>query len=110
MLGDNENSLLHFNTQENTRDIADMIGRVQYICDQCPALILLKDSEGSTAFHVLLTIGEGLNFECVKILCDMDLTVVRDTCTPSNVTSPHSGMLPLHFFLSVPISDIRSIR
>jgi hypothetical protein len=48
--------------------------------------------------------GVRFNFECVRILCDMDSTVAKDKCTPSNIFSPNSGMLPLHFLL-----DYRSL-
>jgi hypothetical protein len=67
----------HLATCDSTSDIADVIGKVQYICDKCPVLIHLKNSEGDTALHNLFMRGERLNFECVKILCDMDWTVVK---------------------------------
>jgi hypothetical protein len=107
MLGDNECSLLHFAACDNTSDIADVIGKVQYLCDQCPALIHLKDIGGNTALHDLLRSGGSYRFKCVRILCDMDWTVVKDKTTPSDISSSHSGMLPLHFlnFWS-PISEV----
>jgi hypothetical protein len=83
--------------------IADVIGKVQYLCYQCPSLIHLKDNGGNTALHKILASRVArFNFECVKILCNIDWTVVRDKCTPpSNITSEvsHSGMLPLHYLL-----------
>jgi hypothetical protein len=101
-------SLLHLAAYSNTTDTADMIGKVQCICDQCPALIHLKDCEGKTALHHLLISRVGFSFKCVKILCDMDWTVVQDKSTPPNVTAPYSGMLPLHYFLQnwSPISEV----
>jgi hypothetical protein len=44
----------------------------------------------------------------VRLLCDIDWTVVRDKYTPSDIVSPRSGMLPLHLLLDYrsPISDI----
>jgi hypothetical protein len=101
-------SLLHsaasyqYSTSDDASDIADVIAKVQYICDQCPALIHLKDYQGETALHHVLTSltsRERLNFKCVRILCDMDRTVVRDKHTPSDITSPRSGMLPLHLLI-----------
>jgi ankyrin repeat protein len=89
--------LLHLAAYDYTSDIADMIGKMQYICNQCPALIHLKDDDGNTALHHFLT--SEARFQCVKVLCDMDWTVVRDESTPSDITLPHSGMLPLHFLL-----------
>jgi hypothetical protein len=106
MLDDCDKSLLHSAAYDYTSDIADMIGKMQYICNQCPALIHLKDDDGNTALHHFLT--NGARFECVKVLCDMDWTVVRDESTPSDITSPHSGMLPLHFLLQYqsPIAEV----
>jgi ankyrin repeat protein len=93
------NSLLTLAAYDNTSDIADVIGKVQYLCDQCPALIHLKNIEGNTALHILLTRRARFLFKCVKILCNKDWTVVRDKCTPSGITEQHSGMLPLHYLL-----------
>jgi hypothetical protein len=55
MLDEYGNNLLHFAACNTTSDTADVIGKVQYLCDQCPALIHLKHNEGSTALHHLLT-------------------------------------------------------
>jgi hypothetical protein len=108
MLGDNECSLLNLVAYDNTSDIADMIGKVQYICDQCPALIHLKDIHGDTALHNSLMSGERFNFECVIILCDVDWTVVKDKCTPFEIILSHSGQLPLHLLIEYrsPISEV----
>jgi ankyrin repeat protein len=113
MLGDGERSLLHLAAFDYTSDIADMTGKMQYICDQCPALIHLKDSQGITALHNVLTVGVRfgdirLNFECVRILCDIDATVVKEKRTPSDITSPRSGMLPLHLLIErqYPIAEV----
>jgi hypothetical protein len=64
--------------------------------------------QGITALHNFLMRAERFDFSCVKILCDMDSTVVRDKITPSDITLPHSGMLPLHFLLHhwSPISEV----
>jgi hypothetical protein len=103
MPGVGGSSLLHLvaNACDDTSDPADMTGKVQYLCDQCPALIHSTDSQGDTALHDLLAMGGNLSFECVRILCDMDWTVVRDKCT-------RSGMLPLHFLLQCqsPIAEV----
>jgi hypothetical protein len=101
-------SLLYLAAYGNTSDIADVKGKVQYVCDQCPALIHLKNIGGNTTLHLLLTRRARYNLECVKILCGMDATVVRDKHTPSKITSPYSGMLPLHYLLHYwsPISEV----
>jgi hypothetical protein len=106
MLGNYECSLLHLAAWDSTRDIADVIGKVQYLCDQCPALIHLKDEQGNTALHELFTMGG--RFECVRILCDINATVVKHKCTPSDNTSPRSGMLPLHLLIErhSPIAEV----
>jgi hypothetical protein len=44
-----------------------------------------------------------LNFECVKILCDIDVTVVRDKCTfPTVQPNRKCGQLPLHVLIQCP--------
>jgi hypothetical protein len=108
MLNDGERSLLHLATCDAISNTPDMIGKVKYICDQCPALIHLKDDQGMTALYNLLTMGTRFIFECVRILCDIDATVVKDKCTPSDINSPHSGMLPLHHFIGCqsPIAEV----
>jgi ankyrin repeat protein len=111
ILGFYEKSLLYEATCDNTSDIADVIAKVQYLCDQCPALIHLKDKQGNTAFHNLLMKIARFNFKCVRILCDMDWTVVRNKCTPSDIPfifSSETNMLPLHFLLQYqsPIAEV----
>jgi hypothetical protein len=61
-LGDDEWSLLHVAACDDTSDIADVLGKMQYICDQCPALIHLKDGQGNTALHFLFTMGARFKF------------------------------------------------
>jgi hypothetical protein len=81
--------------------------KVQYLCDQCPALIHLKDTTGRTALHDVLVLAERFNFECVKILCNADATVVRVKRT----TVSRSEQLPLHILIryrSKNISEVSS--
>jgi ankyrin repeat protein len=101
MLAGNDNSLLHLAVMNDTSDIADVIAKVRYICDQCPALLHLKNSDGNTPlFYILKNVGR-FNFECVKILCRVDPTVARDRCTPPTTLNwyGHSGRLPLHILI-----------
>jgi ankyrin repeat protein len=98
MMGNYGSSLLHLAVFDNSSDPADVIAKVQYLCEQCPALIHLKDNRGGSAFHKLL-MESASNFDCVRILCDMDWTVVRDKYTPSSIHSPLSGQLPLHLLI-----------
>jgi ankyrin repeat protein len=102
-------SLLHSAACDTISNTPDVIAKVQYLCDKCPALIHLKDDLGETALHNLLTSRRSLRFECVRILCGIDATVVRDKCTPpSNITFPHSGQLPLHLLIErhSPIAEV----
>jgi hypothetical protein len=92
-------SLLHQAVTDGTSDIADVKLKVQYVCDQCPALLYREDSNGYTPLHDILSIDCRFNFECVEILCNVDATVVRDICTPSDITDDFSGQLPLHILL-----------
>jgi hypothetical protein len=105
MLDDDGGSLLHRAVIDDASDIADVKAKVQYICDECPALIHLKDNYGNTALHVALRMREDeyslrcVDFECVKILCGADETVVRDKCTPADIDDDDSGQYPLHSLL-----------
>jgi hypothetical protein len=94
LLGSNARSLLHMAAFDENSDVADV--KVQYLCDQCPALIHLKDGEGDTALHDLLIYDDGFNSDCVKTLCNADPSVVKDKCTPLDTTELSSGQLPLH--------------
>jgi hypothetical protein len=97
MLGYKARSLLHLAATDQTNDIAVMKAKVQYLCDQCPALIHLNDIDGDTVLHTILKTSDRFNFECVKILCNVDATVVRDKHTPFWIpTIKSSGQLPLH--------------
>jgi ankyrin repeat protein len=106
MLDEDERSLLHLAAYGDISDIA--IGKVQYLCDQCPALMHLKDDQGMTPLHDLLKNRGRSNFERVRILCDIDATVVKDKCTPFNITLSHFGQLPLHLLIErhSPIAEV----
>jgi hypothetical protein len=106
LLDSNQRSLLHAAVTNQTldvnRDIVDVIAMVRYLYGQFPPLIHLKDYRGETPLHNAICIGEGFSFECVKTLCDLDATVVRDKCTfqPLRIRGTlhigNSGRLPLH--------------
>jgi hypothetical protein len=91
MLTGRDNSLLHLALTDGTSEIVDVIAKVRYICDhQCPALLHQKNSHGYTPLHTILKNGGRFDIECVKILCNLDATVVRDRC---------SWQLPLHILI-----------
>lgn len=94
-LDDEGRSLLHGAIIDNICDISDVIAKVQYLCDQCPALIHLKDFDGNTALHDALGNRGRFCFQRVKTLCDIDSTVVRAKFTPPS-RDLRSGYLPLH--------------
>jgi hypothetical protein len=96
MLGMGAKSLLHLAVSDDTNDIAEVKAKVQYLCDQCPALIHLKDTKGSTALHIIFTKEGTVNFETVEILCKVDATVVKDKRGPIDSILRSSGQLPLH--------------
>jgi ankyrin repeat protein len=105
--GDGEN-LLHAVVNDRFSDVPDVKAKIQYLCEQCPALMHMKDNNGRTPLHDLLA-DERYNYECAKILCDIDETVVKEKCTPSDTTLDYSGQLPLQSFLSCfdpQISDV----
>jgi hypothetical protein len=94
-------SLLHLAASDISSSTADIAAKVGYLCDQNrdPDCIRMKNHYGFTALHVVLTNQAKFNFDCVKILCYIDPTIVRDKCTPGNTNNLNSGRLPLHMFL-----------
>jgi hypothetical protein len=69
-------SLLHLALTNNVSDIADVIVKVRYLSEQCPALICLKNDNGAISHYDAIE-KRGFSFECVKMLCHTDTTVVR---------------------------------
>jgi hypothetical protein len=108
MLNGSDCSLLHRALIDDTSVIADVIAKVRYICDQCPALLHLKGSSGFTPLHTILTNSRRFDFKCVKILCKVDPTVARNKCTPSDISDRNSGQLPLHslIYYQSPLSEV----
>jgi hypothetical protein len=97
MVDDDGRSVLHAAVIDENSDTPVIIAKMQYICDQCPALIHLKDSVGDTTLHDIFMYGVKSNFQLMKTLCDIDATVVRDRRNPSDITdSESSGQLPSH--------------
>jgi hypothetical protein len=80
--------------------IKDVKAKVEYLFDGCSALMHMRDNVGDTPLHTTLIHPGRLNIEFVKCLCNLDETVVRDKCTPSDTASPKSQQLPLHLLIS----------
>jgi hypothetical protein len=91
-------NLLHL-AQISVPYAADVKAIMEYLCNLCPALIHMKCNQGLTPLHQALTFGTDLNMEAIKVLCDIDESVVRDTCTPIDITSANSLQLPLHLLI-----------
>jgi ankyrin repeat protein len=93
-------TLLHLAVR-NVSDVTEVIAIVEYLCNLCPALIHIKNSEGDTPLHLALWVQGELNIEVVKVLCNTDESVVKDKCicTPTDTTRPASQQLPLHTLL-----------
>jgi ankyrin repeat protein len=105
-LDDDENSVLHRAIIDEISDVANVIAKVKYLCDQCPGLIHLQDYIGNTALHYACS-NSISSFELVKILCDGDrsgigLNVVRRRCTPF-------GHLPLHTLIETQSQKISEL-
>jgi ankyrin repeat protein len=92
-------NLLH-QACENDSKIADSKAIVEYLCKLCPALVHMKSVLGDTPLHLILGREGGFKMEAVKILCNTDESVVRDKCTPTDVSSPRFQQLPLHFLIA----------
>jgi hypothetical protein len=80
ILGSERRSLLHAATSDKTSNVTDIKNKVQYLCDQCPALINLKDDDGNTALHNILINGDKFSFrikvKIVTVLCWKDLILL----------------------------------
>jgi hypothetical protein len=88
-----------FHATTYSYDIVNMRNKVEYLCDQCPALIHQKDNNGKTPLHHSL-VYYTIHMEPIICLCDIDETVVRDKCTPPDTNDLQSGQLPLHLFIA----------
>jgi hypothetical protein len=89
---------------ENSSDV--VVVKVKYLCEQCPQLIHKNSIQGNTPLHSVL-----YSYDPVRILCDIDETVVRDKCTPSDTDGTDDedfDRLPLHFLVEhrSPISEL----
>jgi hypothetical protein len=85
---DGENSL-HLALIGKSPDLAEANLKVQYLCEQCPALINVKSNLGISPLYLALDFDLG----CAKYLCDIDESLVREKC------AAQSGRLPLHVFI-----------
>jgi ankyrin repeat protein len=94
-----ERTLLHLAFTDMKSGDAVIYAKVRYVCDQCPALIHLKDKDGETALHSAIINDTRFNVKCMKTLCDIDATVVRSKITPNDITQRNSGKLPLHILI-----------
>jgi ankyrin repeat protein len=96
-----EKSLLHLATADQFSDDDDVKNKVQYLCDQVPAMIHLKDHKGYTALQKMLkmTLWDDVtfNFEIAQFLLNLDLNAVKEACAPDDDTQNNCGQLPLHF-------------
>jgi hypothetical protein len=92
-------TLLH-SAMQNKSDVTDVKAMVEYLCNLCPALIHMKNSEGYTPLHDTLRLKGKFDIEAVRLLCNTDATVVKDKCTPTDITLLHSLQLPLHLLIA----------
>lgn len=94
-----ESNLLHLALDDTVFSSKAKIAKLQYLCDQCPQLIHMKNSEGKTALHHTLQCHDELDLEAVKTLCKADETAVRDRCSPSDIDDDDFDCLPLHLLI-----------
>jgi hypothetical protein len=97
LVPNDESNLLHFATKANV----DKVAKMQYLCDQCPQLIHMKNNEGYTPLHDFLRRKTAKALETVNVLCNADETVLMDKCTPSNIDHANFDSLPLHRLISL---------
>jgi len=48
MLDDDGGSLLHCICSDRLSDVSDVKAKIQFLCEQCPALMHMKDNNGRT--------------------------------------------------------------
>jgi ankyrin repeat protein len=85
---------------ENESDVTDVNAIVVYLYNRCPALMHMKNSQGYTPLHCALQLTGKLRIEIVKILCNIDESVVRDKCTPTDTTEYTNQQLALHLLIT----------
>jgi hypothetical protein len=102
MLTNEKYNLLHLAFESGNDD--DRREKVKYLCDQCPAFIHQKCNYGNTPLNESLAPWSGKpDLKSVICLCDIDETVVREKCTPSDDDDDDSclrGKLPLHLLIA----------
>jgi hypothetical protein len=99
MLVNNGRNLLHHALADQSSNFADVTEKVEYLCDQCPILMHMKDNFGITPLLDALMCQGRLNIQAIGILCHKDKSVLRDMCTPSNIKDSKYKQLPLHFLI-----------
>jgi ankyrin repeat protein len=92
-------NLLHL-AMRNSSNVPDVKAIMEYLCNLCPALIHMKSSQGETPLNRALLLVRVLNLGAVRVLCNTDASVVRDKCTPTDITSLRSQQLPLHLLIT----------
>jgi hypothetical protein len=92
-----ERNLLHMALYDTENHSDVVVKKVKYLCEQCPQLIHMKDIDGDTPLHGALCSDQS---EAVRILLDIDESVVRDKCTPSNTDDEDFDRLPLHLLIN----------
>lgn len=95
VLKNDRSSLLHLALDGTFRSR----DKVQYLCDQCPALIHQVNDRGFAPIHRCFSFGGAPDIRSIVCLCNADEAVVRDKFTPSNINHAHFGWLPLHFLI-----------
>jgi ankyrin repeat protein len=93
---------------ENESNVTDVKAIVDYLYNRCPALMHMKNSQGYTPVHWALQLTGKLRIEIVKILCNIDESVVRDKCTPTDITEYTNQQLALHLLIdyNTPILEV----
>lgn len=94
----NRENLLHLAVRSLGNPV-NATSKVQYLCEQCPALIHQRDKYGYTPLHSALEYYKKFNFELVKIICGIDETAVRNRTGPTTSMDGCAGRLPLHCFI-----------
>jgi ankyrin repeat protein len=105
MLKNDRSNLLHLVVDGKFKDRRD---KVQYLCDQCPALIHQKNDRGFAPIHRCFY--GTLDIGSIVCLCNADEAVVRDKYTPSNINHSDGSLCISLFTNSLQIPNYQMKR
>eukprot|EP00596_Hydrurales_sp_CCMP1899_P002627 CAMPEP_0119050120 /NCGR_PEP_ID=MMETSP1177-20130426/68267_1 /TAXON_ID=2985 /ORGANISM="Ochromonas sp, Strain CCMP1899" /LENGTH=260 /DNA_ID=CAMNT_0007028145 /DNA_START=838 /DNA_END=1617 /DNA_ORIENTATION=+ len=102
-LTNNGETLLHHILGDFADDKAFVYAKFQYVCDQNPGLLCIKDLYYHMTPLERLIVHRRLDLSLITIICQADLTILSDLFTGSEEDEDlnMNGMLPLHLIIAL---------